>query len=635
MASLANQTISSTYDGLIKTSTDQPVPISGVQLLEDGVGNSLALSVGRANQGVTVTGTLTATSITGVLADGVTATTQTLGDNSTKVATTAYVDAQVTASDLDFAGDSGTGAVDLDSQTFTIAGTANEIETVASGQTITIGLPNNVNVAGNLTVDTNTLYVDATNNRVGVGTPSPLAKLHIASTNAAITDPLAVGNALRFTDNDSTQNNGQITGTIEWETKDADNAGIQAYITSVSTNTGLGNLAFATGAGGSATERMRITSAGNVGIGTSSPARPLDVIGSVGSAVATFATAVSGSTNKGIRIVPQTYGASIETVGLSTELAFNTSDASSSSERMRITSAGNVGIGTSSPAQKLTIDSGYVLIKDNAYDTYFLSKTRSDGSQLVGFQSHSLGALSIHANSSERMRIDSSGNVGIGATNPSDKLVVIGDVASTGSLKITGNSSTPSAGAFVHRPASNTLALGTASTERMRIDSIGRISVGFSSWSSFGVVNLGVGQEDEGRVTIARGSNGQVARFYNSTGFAGDITLTGASTAYNTSSDYRLKENVVEMTGALDRVDALKPSRFNFIADPETTVDGFLAHEVAEVVPEAISGEKDAVDEEGNPVYQGIDQSKLVPLLVGAIKELRAEIETLKSQIIA
>ena len=87
------------------------------------------------------------------------------------------------------------------------------------------------------------------------------------------------------------------------------------------------------------------------------------------------------------------------------------------------------------------------------------------------------------------------------------------------------------------------------------------------------------------------------------------------------------------MEGALDRVDALKPSRFNFIADPEKTVDGFLAHEVAEVIPEAISGEKDAVDEEGNPIYQGIDQSKIVPLLVGAIKELRAEIELLKSQI--
>jgi hypothetical protein len=86
------------------------------------------------------------------------------------------------------------------------------------------------------------------------------------------------------------------------------------------------------------------------------------------------------------------------------------------------------------------------------------------------------------------------------------------------------------------------------------------------------------------------------------------------------------------MTGALDRVDQLKPSRFNFIADADTTVDGFLAHEVADVVPEAITGEKDAVDDEGNPIYQGIDQSKLVPLLVGAIQELRAEIEQLKNQ---
>ena len=87
------------------------------------------------------------------------------------------------------------------------------------------------------------------------------------------------------------------------------------------------------------------------------------------------------------------------------------------------------------------------------------------------------------------------------------------------------------------------------------------------------------------------------------------------------------------MTDALDRVSQLKPSRFNFIGDTDKTVDGFLAHEVQEIVPEAITGEKDAVDEEGNPIYQGIDQSKLVPLLVGAIKELKAEIETLKTQI--
>ena len=110
----------------------------------------------------------------------------------------------------------------------------------------------------------------------------------------------------------------------------------------------------------------------------------------------------------------------------------------------------------------------------------------------------------------------------------------------------------------------------------------------------------------------------------------GTVTSSTSATNYNTSSDYRLKENVVSMTDALDRVSQLKPSRFNFIADSDKTVDGFLAHEVQEIVPEAITGEKDAVDEEGNLEYQGIDQSKLVPLLVGAIQELKSEIDELK-----
>jgi len=119
---------------------------------------------------------------------------------------------------------------------------------------------------------------------------------------------------------------------------------------------------------------------------------------------------------------------------------------------------------------------------------------------------------------------------------------------------------------------------------------------------------------------------------YNSTQVGG-INLNGTTgTSFATSSDYRLKENVVEMTGALDRVSQLKPSRFNFIADKDRIVDGFLAHEVQEIIPEAITGEKDGVDEKGNPKYQGIDQSKLVPLLVGAIQELKAEVELLKSK---
>jgi hypothetical protein len=111
----------------------------------------------------------------------------------------------------------------------------------------------------------------------------------------------------------------------------------------------------------------------------------------------------------------------------------------------------------------------------------------------------------------------------------------------------------------------------------------------------------------------------------------GFITSTGSATAYNTSSDYRLKENVVAMSGATDRLKQLKPSRFNFIADADTTVDGFLAHEVQNIVPEAITGTKDAVDADGNPDYQGIDQSKLVPLLVATIQELDARLTALEN----
>ena len=111
----------------------------------------------------------------------------------------------------------------------------------------------------------------------------------------------------------------------------------------------------------------------------------------------------------------------------------------------------------------------------------------------------------------------------------------------------------------------------------------------------------------------------------------GKIVMSNSGVAYNTTSDYRLKENVVDMTGAVDRVKQLLPKRFNFKNDAEITVDGFLAHEAQTVVPESVTGNKDEVDANGDAVYQGIDQSKLVPLLVGAIKELTARIEALEA----
>jgi len=123
--------------------------------------------------------------------------------------------------------------------------------------------------------------------------------------------------------------------------------------------------------------------------------------------------------------------------------------------------------------------------------------------------------------------------------------------------------------------------------------------------------------------------------FRNPNGEVGQIVTSGSSTSFVTSSDYRLKENVIDLTGAADRVQQLGPKRFNFIADANTTVDGFLAHEVADIVPEAIVGEKDAVDEDGNIKPQSIDQSKLVPLLTAALQEALTKIDALETRIVA
>jgi hypothetical protein len=123
--------------------------------------------------------------------------------------------------------------------------------------------------------------------------------------------------------------------------------------------------------------------------------------------------------------------------------------------------------------------------------------------------------------------------------------------------------------------------------------------------------------------------------FFNPNGEVGSISTNASATAYTTSSDYRLKENIIPLTGASERVLQLKPSRFNFIADPDIQVDGFIAHEAQAVVPECVTGEKDAVDDKGNPIYQGIDQSKLVPLLTAALQEAIAKIETLEAKVAA
>jgi len=148
----------------------------------------------------------------------------------------------------------------------------------------------------------------------------------------------------------------------------------------------------------------------------------------------------------------------------------------------------------------------------------------------------------------------------------------------------------------------------------------------------------GSNTDDDGMWFNNSGStSGTYIRFWQTTSGAnqiGSISHGTSSTSFNTSSDYRLKENINAITDAITRLKTLKPSRFNFKTEPSVTVDGFIAHEVT-AVPEAITGTKDEVDSNGDPLYQGIDQSKLVPLLTAALQEAVTKIETLETKVAA
>ena len=199
-----------------------------------------------------------------------------------------------------------------------------------------------------------------------------------------------------------------------------------------------------------------------------------------------------------------------------------------------------------------------------------------------------------------------------------------------------------------------------ALAQRVRIRNDGRFLINDTTIEDSNSAQLKVlyqfpvtGQELESNST----NNHSAIRFYNPNGHVGGIRTTGSSTAYDTSSDYRLKENIVPISDGITRLKTLKPSRFNFKADASITIDGFLAHEAATAVPEAISGTKDGMkalyygegDEiptgkvigdfkgysETEPEYQGIDQSKLVPLLTAALQEAVTKIETLETKVAA
>jgi hypothetical protein len=244
---------------------------------------------------------------------------------------------------------------------------------------------------------------------------------------------------------------------------------------------------------------------------------------------------------------------------------------------------------------------------------------------------------------------NASGNVGIGTSSPNNssgyKTLSINGTTG-GQIAFQTNSSglqfiySTSTDLNFYNSAAGNLIFHTNNTERARIDSSGRLLVGTtSSFASTAFIQVNTYQNGAAAVGFATkpstNANYDAADFYNSSGsLVGYISCTSSATTYATSSDYRLKHDIQPMTGALAKVAQLKPVTYKWNLD-DSESQGFIAHELQEVVPDCVTGEKDAVDSEGKPKYQGIDTSFLVATLTAAIQEQQAMIEELKAKVAA
>jgi len=371
-----------------------------------------------------------------------------------------------------------------------------------------------------------------------------------------------------------------------------------------------------------------------------------------------------------------------------------------------VDASNNVGIGTSSQSNALQVrrdsttsaTNSQVMVENRtgAVGQYSLYGTRFDNGSGAGFTPVAFGSVqtaaagrtgdfvvsvsdtdNVDLSADERMRIDSSGHALIGLTSSAggtngaalqvrgntsytDYSIALMDVSNTVAgrmhLLSSGSNSVSIDADPDQQGADSYLSFTVDASEAMRIDSSGKVIIGIEpdntyshGWSSIG------GVQDSSRDSTAARTH---YTFRNPNGSVGTIQTSGSSTSFNTSSDYRLKTDAQPMTGASARIQALNPVNFEWIVDG-TRVDGFLAHEAQDIVPEAVSGTKDAMrdeeyevtpavlDDDGNvvteavmgtrsvPDYQGIDQSKLVPLLTAALQEALTEIADLKARVTA
>ena len=398
---------------------------------------------------------------------------------------------------------------------------------------------------------------------------------------------------------------------------------------------------------------VSVDKSGDVGIGTTSPSSKLNLLNSSGNTdfliESGTASSVTGqstismiSRNASSGTSPTSKIVSIFEDSNDSALAFHTTDAGTTAEKMRITSAGSIGIGTTSPAKKLEVDSG---------TSSDIAKFGNDnGGFVVGYTTNlasiDLSATSqkfrIRQGSSVPLTIDDSQNVGIGVTNPTFRLAVDasdGNVAlfqgtrdfglkfvetsvdsGLSQMQIIGNNSASSY---------NALHLRSATGTGLVIDTSNNVIIGGDAYGDNGAVSIGSDVDDgAGQIVFDRATslNTSIAiDFQNAGTSSGSISFNSSTTAYATSSDYRLKEDYQDFN-ALEIASNIKMYDFKWKNEDKRSY-GVKAHELQDILPDAVTGEKDGEE------MQGVDYSKLVPILLKSIQELEARVKELEKEI--
>jgi hypothetical protein len=413
------------------------------------------------------------------------------------------------------------------------------------------------------------------------------------------------------------------------------------------------------------TEYLTINSSGNVGIGTSSPSVRTEVSGTeaiVKLRVDTQNSGVSASNYSQVELsdnsAVRAYWRNVRDGSGQTQFAYNSflaflSDAAGTpTERMRIDASGNVGIGTSSPAQKLDVKG--ILQLTNSATPANTSYVYDGGGLLLA--SNNSNPMYFYTGAAERVRIDSSGNVGIGTSSPDVKLRIKGNnVAFKGQFVIDSadyaqitayNGSTlysqivtevggSNVGMTLQTSTAAPLVFGTNSTERMRLDSSGNLLVGTTATINTNGVQIAKGGAAGGGIVqlfkTASGATNGLLNYYQST-YVGGINFDNTSTSLATSSDIRLKKDVVDAPSAINVTTSIRVVSHGWKHDEATVRYGFVAQELINVAPEAVMQGDDGEEVE---TTWTVDYARLVPMLIKSIQEQQALITSLTARITA